>query len=190
MDRALSPTGPPGKTERAVSGAESEVERGRGRRIIRLEYRNHGRSGQSLPDRGSVSVMQTSRNREQKNSIWPAMVADLNSLLRLKTTVIGMKMFATRGGDGGDPENQAADRGSHHRPDRQHGLAAGLDRRHHRRRSRRRAVPRGDRARAAGREMARRPGLCRGLAWHRRGRAQAPGGAGCRCLTANTRRWR
>ena len=60
------------------------------------------------------------------------MVADLNSLLRLKTTVIGMKMFAHGGGNDGDPEDPAADRGPHHRPDRQHGLAAGLDRRHHR----------------------------------------------------------
>ena len=110
------------------------------------------------------------------------MVADLNSLLRLKTTVIGMKMFATRRGDGGDPENPPADGGPHHRPDRQHGLAARLDRRHHRRRSRRRAVPRGDRAGAAGREMARGRKLCRRLARHGRGRAQAPGGARCRAV--------
>src|SRR5712692_6500683 len=84
------------------------------------------------------------------------------------------------GGYGGDPEDPAADGGSHHRPDRQHGLAAGLDRRHHRRRSRRRAMPRRDRPCAAGREMARRSSLCRHLARKCRGRAQAPGGARCR----------
>ena len=84
-----------------------------------------------------------------------------------------------RRGHGGDPENPPAERGPHHRPDRQHGLAAGLDRRHHRRRSRRRAVPRGDRPCAAGREMARRRKLCRRLARHGGGCAQAPGGAGC-----------
>ena len=37
-----------------------------------------------------------------------------------------------RRGDGGDSEDPATDRRPHHRPDRQHGLAAGLDRRHHR----------------------------------------------------------
>ena len=50
--------------------------------------------------------------------------------------------------DDGDSEDPAAQRRSHHRPDRQHGLAARLDRRHHRRRSRRRAMPRRDRPRA------------------------------------------
>jgi len=39
------------------------------------------------------------------------MAADLISLLRLRTTVIGIKMFATGRGDGGDPENPAAVRG-------------------------------------------------------------------------------
>ena len=37
----------------------------------------------------------TSATQRRNNSIWPRMVADLNSLLRLKTTVIGMKMFAS-----------------------------------------------------------------------------------------------
>ena len=60
------------------------------------------------------------------------MVADLNSLLRLKTTVIGMKMFATVEEMTAIPKIRRPIGGSHHRPDRQHGLAAGLDRRHHR----------------------------------------------------------
>jgi len=59
-----------------------------------------------------------------------AMVADLNNLLRLKTTVAGIKMFRPRRGDGGDPENPPAERDPHRRPDRQHGLPARLDRRH------------------------------------------------------------
>ncbi len=63
--------------------------------------------------------MQQAATQEEKIDL-AGMVADLNGLLRLKTTVIGMKMFAPDGG-------------SHHRPDRQHGLAARLDRRHHRR---------------------------------------------------------
>ena len=41
-----------------------------------------------------------------------AMVADLNNLLRLKTTVIGIKMFARVEDMDGDPENPAADRRS------------------------------------------------------------------------------
>ena len=59
------------------------------------------------------------------------LVADLNALLRLKTTVIGMKMFASIAGDGGDPENPPPECGSHHGSDRQHGIAARLDRRHY-----------------------------------------------------------
>src|SRR5580700_4145087 len=43
-------------------------------------------------------------------------------------------------------------------------------------------MPRGDRARATGREMARRSKLCRRLAWHRGRCAQTPGSAGCRGL--------
>ena len=62
-----------------------------------------------------------------------AMVADLNSLLRLKTTVIGMKMFATVEEMTAIPKIRRPIGGPYHRPDRQHGLAAGLDRRHHRR---------------------------------------------------------
>ena len=61
------------------------------------------------------------------------MAADLNSLLRLKTTVIGMKLFATVEEMTGYPEDPAAECDPHHRPDRLDGLAARLDGRHHRR---------------------------------------------------------
>ena len=40
---------------------------------------------------------------------WRGLVADLNSLLRLKTTVIGMKMFARVEEMDGDPEDPASD---------------------------------------------------------------------------------
>src|SRR5260370_41175888 len=40
-----------------------------------------------------VSVMQEAATQEEKIDL-AGMVADLNGLLRLKTTVIGMKMFA------------------------------------------------------------------------------------------------
>ena len=83
------------------------------------------------------------------------------------------------GGDGRDTENPPAELDPHHRPDRQHGLAARLDRRHHRRRSRRCAVSRRDRACADRREVSRRRELCRGLARQRGRRAQAAGGARC-----------
>jgi hypothetical protein len=55
------------------------------------------------------------------------MVADLNSLLRLKLTVIGIKMFARVEEMTAIPKIRRPRR-LHHRPDRQHGLAAGLDR--------------------------------------------------------------
>ena len=59
------------------------------------------------------------------------MVADLNSLLRLKTTVIGIKMFARVEEMTAIPKIRRPIGGPYHRPDRQHGLAARLDRRHH-----------------------------------------------------------
>src|ERR1700704_4762999 len=49
-------------------------------------------SGQSAVQ--GVQVMQQAATRDEKFDL-AAMVADLNSLLRLKTTVIGMKMFAS-----------------------------------------------------------------------------------------------
>ena len=84
------------------------------------------------------------------------MVADLNSLLRLKTTVIGIKMFAAVEDMMAIPKIR--------RPSAVHttdqivsmasrlGWTVGITGR----RSRRRAMPRGDRACPAGREMARR----------------------------------
>ena len=68
---------------------------------------------------------------QQETFDWAAMAADLNSLLRLKTTVIGMKMFARVEEMTAIPKIRRPTGHPHHRPDRQHGLAAGLDRRHH-----------------------------------------------------------
>ena len=58
------------------------------------------------------------------------LVADLNSLLRLKTTVIGMKLFARAADMEAIPKIRRPN--AIHTPDRQHGRASGLDRRHHR----------------------------------------------------------
>ena len=74
-----------------------------------------------------------------------AMVADLNRLLRLKTTVIGMKLFE-RADEMAASRDAPAEGRPRHRPDRQHGLAPGLDGWHYLKRSGRRAVPRGGRA--------------------------------------------
>ena len=81
-----------------------------------------------------------------------------------------------RRGHGGDPAHPSPAGDPHDRPDRQHGVAAGLDRRHHGRRPRRRAMPRGDRPRAPGRSLEERPGIRRRLARHGRGRAPPAGG--------------
>src|SRR5436190_9482764 len=84
---------------------------GRGDRTIRLAFTMRARSDakpdatfvialyKQLLSHGSGQVAgqgdQTMRQETlQENFDFPGMIAELNSLLRLKTTVIGMKMFA------------------------------------------------------------------------------------------------
>ena len=85
---------------------------------------------------------------------WPALVDELNRLLRLKTTPIGMKLFERVEDMQAIPKTPPPERHPHHRPDRRAGGAAGLHRRHHARRPGRRAVRRGHRPAPAGRRMA------------------------------------
>ena len=59
------------------------------------------------------------------------MVADLNSLLPAQDHRDRHEDVRNGGGNDGDSEDPPSNGDSHHRPDRQHGLAAGLDRRHH-----------------------------------------------------------
>ncbi len=76
------------------------------------------------------------------------------------------------------------------RPDRRPGGAPRLDRRHHRRRSRRRPVPRGRRPRARQDEEWRSGPQHDGrLVRDARGRGRSPGGDARACPTAGTRRW-
>ena len=110
------------------------------------------------------------------------MAADLNSLLRLKTTVFGMKMFKRREDMEAIPKIR--------RPKAVHtmdqivaGVAARLDRRHHQRRSGRRAVPRGGRSRRPQDETW-QSGENMPACGHAGGDAQAPGGDGLRARRA------
>ena len=165
------------RQDRRFAAGAGRRSRGRNRSSTRLELPQTGAQG--FADLGVYAMQQQSppeavrSGRHGRRSEQPAAAEDHRDR---------HQDVRDRGGDGGDPENPAAVGRAHHRSDRQHGLAARLDRRHHRRGSGRRAMPRGDWARAAGREMARRKKLCRRLARHRRGRAQAPGGARCRAL--------
>jgi hypothetical protein len=70
----------------------------------------------------------------------PALVDQLNRLVRIRTTPIGMKMFETVEAMEAVPKIQAAQGHPHHGPDRRHGESAQLDGRHHRHEPRRRPV--------------------------------------------------
>ena len=78
-----------GQNRRVASGARSALERRRNRQSVGLELTQTARARSA--DLG-VYAMQQQTPPEQFDLA--GMAADLNSLLRLKTTVIGIKMFA------------------------------------------------------------------------------------------------
>ena len=66
------------------------------------------------------------------NLDWPQVVDDLNRLLRLRTTPIGMKMFATRDEMEAIPKIRRPQSIPHDRPNRRSGKSTRLDCRNHR----------------------------------------------------------
>ena len=58
---------------------------------------------------------------------WPALTAELDRLLRIRTTPIGMKLFERRRGDGDDPSPPPTHSDPHDRSDRRPGVPARVD---------------------------------------------------------------
>src|SRR5580698_5181174 len=90
MDRAYRLLGQR-QARSMVSGAQSKLEPRSQPPCNRARIKPRGRT--PGPPISGVLAMQQQTPPEQFDL--PGLVADLNSLLRLKTTVIGMKMFAT-----------------------------------------------------------------------------------------------
>src|SRR6202047_3126256 len=88
---ALPPIGRPARSRRGFRGPAETRTAGRNRRAIGLGSRQQACA--RGPPISGVHAMQQQTPPEQFDL--PGLVADLNGLLRLKTTVIGMKMFAT-----------------------------------------------------------------------------------------------
>ena len=86
------------------------------------------------------------RGNTDMTTDWTKLVADLERLLKLRSIPFGMKLFEHREEMEAIPDPPAESR-AHARSDRRPGRAPRLDRGHDQRRSRRRAVPGGRRAR-------------------------------------------